>query len=423
MKNIEKVIDKLIDKVLNEELSRKITSATEKVLSEKKDEKWIQDIDMKEGAFTKYCGGKVSCECVAKAKKEGGKAAKMANLYLNMNEDKCKSLRETIEEIDEMEDFYKKAKERKESRMLRGKFDGRDSEVVGVDSDIEKQRMEEEEVTEGNAFSEARCKAICAGDKSFEVDGKSYEVKDADMTDKKSCGCHSMKESVKKTIKLTEDELVEMIERIVNEEKVATQNITNKNLKASEKENNQALKDTEKKMKEYTKNMGIKYQADSEEFPRGNTMMDIEDFGKAKNTDEKKEYMPSEAVEEYIEQIAQSGGMENLDYDQIKPNDEWLEMNIEGSSLTGNSPEYANAVKTDVNKKVNDRRKRNVLAKLKAMSYNKAEQPVYDVAGEKKHTDMMKSLDLESVEEKKKTKINEELSKMKNIIGYNRKTQ
>jgi hypothetical protein len=115
--------------------------------------------------------------------------------------------------------------------------------------------------------------------------------------------------------------------------------------------------------------------------------------------------------------------MENLDYDQIKPNDEWLEMNIEGSSLTGNSPEYANAVKTDVNKKVNDRRKRNVLAKLKAMSYNKAEQPVYDVAGEKKHTDMMKSLDLESVEEKKKTKINEELSKMKNIIGYNRKTQ
>jgi predicted DNA-binding protein len=217
MKNIEKVIDKLIDKVLNEELSKKITSATEKVISEKKDEKWIQDIDMKEGAFTKYCGGEVTCECVAKAKKEGGKPAKMANLYLNMNEDKCKSLRETMEEVDEMEDFYKKAKERKESRMLRGKFDGRDSEVVGVDSDIEKQRMEEEEVTEGNAFSEARCKAICANEKSFEVDGKSYDVKDADMTDKKSCGCHSMKESVRKTIKLTEDELVQMNERIVNE--------------------------------------------------------------------------------------------------------------------------------------------------------------------------------------------------------------
>jgi len=403
MKNIEKVIDKLIDKVLNEELSRKITSATEKVLSEKKDEKWIQDIDMKEGAFTKYCGGKVSCECVAKAKKEGGKAAKMANLYLNMNEDKCKSLRETIEEIDEMKEFYDKAKERKESRKNLHK----EGEV---------------EMKEGNVFSEARCQAICSGDKSFKVDGKEYKVTDADMNDKKSCGCKSVKES-KKNIRLTESELVELIERIVNEEKVVTQNILNKNLKTSEEENNDNLKDVKKKMDDYMKDMGQPYEPESKKFPSGNKKMNREgENGEEIYDEEKKEYTPSEAVEEYIQQIARSGGMENLDYDQIKPNDEWLEMNIEGSSKTGNSQEYANAVPTDVNKQVNRRRKLNVLQKLKQQSYQKAPQSVYDVAGESKHLDKMLGID-ESVDEKKTKKINEEIDMMKKMIGYNSRTQ
>jgi hypothetical protein len=403
MENIEKVIDKLIDKVLNEELSKKITSSTEKIISEKKDEKWIQDTDMKEGTFTKYCGGKVSCECVAKAKKEGGKAAKMANLYLNMNEDKCKSLRETIEEIDEMKEFYDKAKERKESRKNLHK----EAEV---------------EMKEGNAFSEARCQAICSGDKSFKVDRKEYKVTDADMNDKKSCGCKSVKES-KKNIRLTESELVELIERIVNEEKVVTQNILNKNLKTSQEENNDNLKDVKKKMDDYMKDMGQPYEPESKKFPSGNKKMNREgENGEEIYDEEKKEYTPSEAVEEYIQQIARSGGMENLDYDQIKPNDEWLEMNIEGSSKTGNSQEYANAVPTDVNKQVNRRRKLNVLQKLKQQSYQKAPQSVYDVAGESKHLDKMLGID-ESVDEKKTKKINEEIDMMKKMIGYNSRTQ
>ena len=318
MKNIEKVIDKLIDKVLNEELSKKISSITEKVISEKKDEKWIQDIDMKEGAFTDYCGGKVTCSCVAKAKKEGGKPAKMANLYLNMNEDKCKSLRETTEEIDEMEDFYTKAKERKEARTMKNK-------------------IEEKELEEGNAFSEARCEAICSGEKSFKLDGKEYKVTDVDISDKKVCGCKSMKES-KKHIKLTESELIGLIERIVNEEKVVTQNILNKNLKTSKDENDQNLKDVGKKMGDYMKDMGQEYEPESKKFPSGNKIMNRQgEDNKTVKDGKKKEYTPSEAVEEYIDQIARSGGMENLDYDQIKPNEEWLEINIEGSSKTGNS--------------------------------------------------------------------------------------
>ena len=75
----------------------------ESVISEKKkDDKWIQDIDMDEGSFTKYCKGKVTCGCVGKALKgDDEKRRKQAQLYLNMNPDKCKSLQEnTLKEIE-----------------------------------------------------------------------------------------------------------------------------------------------------------------------------------------------------------------------------------------------------------------------------------------------------------------------------------
>jgi hypothetical protein len=43
------------------------------------------------------------------------------------------------------------------------------------------------------------------------------------------------------------------------------------------------------------------------------------------------------SVEEYIEDFGYPG-MTNLVYDEIKPNDEWVEANIKGSSKTGNRP-------------------------------------------------------------------------------------
>ena len=102
-------------------------------------------------------------------------------------------------------------------------------------------------------------------------------------------------------------------------------------------------------------------------------------------------------------------------------------MNIEGSSKTGNSPDYANAEKTDLGKKVNEKRKKNYLATLKRQSYNKAPQPVTDFAGE---TDAKKGMEvnkifktLESTENSKKDKINEEMSKIFKMINYNQKTQ
>lgn len=67
----------------------------------------------------------------------------------------------------------------------------------------DKYGMEEQETEEGNAFSGALSKAKKDGKDSFEVDGKKYSVKEG-----------------KGSLKLTEDELIEMIEKIVMEQKV-----------------------------------------------------------------------------------------------------------------------------------------------------------------------------------------------------------
>ncbi len=250
-----------------------------------------------------------------------------------------------------------------------------------------------------------------------------YRDKYGPLKFRKRKSMDAMTES-KKTVRLSESEMIELIERLVIEQKKQDSiKITDKNLKDSKKENDESTKETSKKMKEYTKNMGISYEADNKEFPRGNTKMDIEDMGKIKkDSDKKKAYKASDAVEEYIDQIARAGGMENLDYDQIKPNEEWLELNIEGSSKTGNSQDYANAIPTDVNKKVNERRKKNILAMLKKQSYQKAPQSVYDVAGENTHVEKMLGIG-ESTDEKKQTKINEDIDKMKNLFNYSKNTQ
>jgi hypothetical protein len=115
-----------------------------------------------------------------------------------------------------------------------------------------------------------------------------------------------------------------------------------------------------------------------------------------------------------------SPGMENLDYDQIEPNEEQITNNIEGSSKTGNNSEWGNAVETDVNKKINAKRKANKFAKVRNMAYQKSAQPIKDATGE----DSGKGINLKLESTEKKTKqINEEFDRMKSLISYDRKTQ
>ena len=356
---------------------------------------------------------------------------------------KVKTITEAVSgEIDEMEEYYEVAKNRKDKRMASGKeepkenmgkmpedrdkFDGRDSEVVGVYSDINKQRREmgEDEVEEGNEFSGARAKAIENGEKEFTVDGKTYPVEgeSTEQTTSGSAGGYSAplgrneNTKGKQTLKLSEDEMIELIQRIVKEQKISGVVGQNKAMKTSKKDNEDYIKLVTKKMKKYLKDADEgEYVADPEKFPTGN----------GDRKDDKMMYTASDGVEEYIDQIARSGGMENLDYDQIKPDEEWLDMNILGSSETGNNPEWANAVKTDTGEKVKDRMDKNILAKLKKQSYNKAPQPVTDYSGKKKNGEKFAGIEVsESVNtDKKKVRVNEDINKIKKLFSHNYKTQ
>lgn len=296
----------------------------------------------------------------------------------------------------------------------KNKIDAKDFKAL---RDKKKETKEDYEMEEGNAFTGALAKAKKEGDDTFEVDGKEYNVKN-----------ESYKYSIKfdgEELILSEEELVNMIEEIVLEEK-------NSNLKSSggrakgtveydrvhkkdEDINKKANQESFKKMREYVK-AGSKgsFEENPKFFPKGNGQLAKMD---------KKAYVPSEAVDEYIDTFAYGGGMLDLDPDEIGYNEDWLEKTIEGSEMTGNSPKYANAEDTGLGKKLNKRRKLGLYNQEKRQSYNRVKQPV-DVAGEDtksgKLNKMFKNLG-ESTEQKEI--LSEEMSKMKNMMGYNKKTQ
>jgi len=367
--------------------------------------------------------------------------------------------------------------------------------------------MGEQETEEGNAFSGALAHAKESGKDSFEVDGKKYQVKEAEekwiqKTGMKKGALHkklgipegdkipqaklkslkkelmkkgegdkklsaadskllkqvnlaltlkSVKESVQ-SLRLTEDELIDMIEKIVIEQKVKDasekSNITkkeaeglkktNKVLGLDKKENDDYAKEVVTKMKDYMKDMfmgGKGYEENPDDFPQSNYDME-------KEHNEMK-YHPSDAVEEYIEAFAYPG-MTNLVYDEIKPDDEMITKQIKGDSKNGNAvtgkdgKALGNVSKRS--EKVGERFKKNFDdnlygAEQMEVSYNRQPQPV-DVAGSKKQAGSLKSIkntsagkaskimsQLESTEDKKSQIVSEEMNKMKNLISYDRKTQ
>ena len=295
-------------------------------------------------------------------------------------------------------------------KMLRNKSKS-DKDIKKVNKVSTRHGMEEQETEEGNAFSGALSNAKKSGKDSFEVDGKKYPVKES--------------------YRLTESEMVGLIEKIVLEQKnkevkdPAEKNnikgfggsprgleVYKKAHKGSGKENDDYIKDVTKKMKDYLKD-GSKtdYDMNPKIFPKGNG--ELEKM-------EKKAYEVSKDGDEFIDDYLRPG-METLDYDEMHPNEEWMDNNIEGSSKTGNNPEWANTGESDVNKKINKTRKKGAYNKAKRAAYNKAPQPVIS---DKPGQESGKGLNIKTESTDKKTKqINEEFDRMKSLIGYNRKTQ
>jgi hypothetical protein len=344
------------------------------------------------------------------------------------------------------------------------------------------QKMEEE----GNAFTGALAKAKKESKKSFKVDGKEFEVtedlggmglgmghddfEDINLSDddprvraiKKKYDRHYPKydevdqevdfisgdeEPVNYRIKmgdgdfldLAESELVDMIEELVNEEKVKD------NLKKTGKpaglvqydrvskkdkeQNSKANKDSFKKMSDYVK-AGSKdtFKSNPVMFPKGN--------GELAKMD-KKAYTPSEYVDEYIDAFAYPG-QTNIVFDEIKPDDKKIEMYLKGNRLTGNAQvddegnPLGNVVPSKLGEKMYKNYEDNLYgAEQLEASYKRQSQPV-EVAGEVTQKGKLKSkksssaakaqkvLDnvSESISNEKSSLLNEEMENMKKLIGY-----
>jgi hypothetical protein len=428
-------LEKMISKVLKENLGEKAETLVSKIKSSIKEN----------SEFCEQCGGNMNegecMECGYNMMEEGIHDVEDINnkdefdyvqeeedieTETNMeNEESCKYHMDKFGPDDDRTKQFcgdsmnegLKGRQKKLDKNKNNKIDSEDFKLLRKEKQgnsmkfKDRHGMEEQETEEGNAFSGALSDAKKSGKDSFEVDGKKYPVKES--------------------VRMNESELVNLIERIVLEQK--STNVKDpaekNNLKTigsapglekykqvhkkDGKENEDNIKAVAQKMKDYLKD-GSKgeYDTNPKIFPKGNGEL-------AKMS--KKAYIPSGAVQDYIDNFT-AAALENLDYDGIEPNEEWVTSNIEGSSKTGNNPDWANTGESDVNKKRNKIRKDNLLGKLKRKAYNKAPQPVVnDKSGEDKGSDIMAKL--ESVNDKKTKQINEEFNRMKSLIGYNQKTQ
>lgn len=243
---------------------------------------------------------------------------------------------------------------------------------------------------------------------------------------------------------LKESELIDMIEELVTEQKVKD------NLKKSGKpaglvqydrvskkektENRDANDASFKKMADYVKaGSKGKFESNPVMFPKGNGELGEMD---------KKAYIPSEYVDEYVDAFAYPG-QTNLRYDEIKPNDEKIEMYLKGSSKTGNAQvdEEGNALGNVVPTKTGEKFYKNYEENLYGAeqaeaSYKRQTQPVEE-AGEKtvkgglknkssKASSIQKANKIldnlgESTEDESTKLLKEEMANMKKLIGYNYK--
>jgi len=409
MKKGQKYIDSIVSKILNETLEEKASEMVNKIKSKVEEDmeegEWTE-IDMsEEPEMCSECGGMMY----------EGECSECGGGMVNESSEMCSECGGMMYEGECSECGMHPQNETYDETGKFGKFDYVETEEAWDEY--------EKEVGEGNAFTGALAKAKKDGDDNFTVDGKKYNVKES-----------------KNSLQLTENELIDVIEKLVKEEIEKESKVKDnirktakprglatyeKAVKGSKTENDDYIKSVTKKMKDYLKD-GSKgdYDMNPKMFPAGNGQL-------AKMN--KKAYTPSSAVEDYTDNFT-AAGQENLVYDEIHPNEDWITDNIEGSSRTGNNSEWANAVETPTNKKRNKIRKDNLLGQVKAQAYNKSPQPIVtDEAGEStsgghsnlklnnKANKILKQL--ESTDEKNQKLIKEEFEKIGHLMNYNRKTQ
>ena len=274
--------------------------------------------------------------------------------------------------------------------------------------------MEEEDMREGNKFAYKLKLAREEGDDEFEVGGKTYPVTNESVLYRLSDDRGSEL--------FTENEVIDLIENIVLEEKKKSNikkgpspvglSTYEKVHKGSGKESDDYLKSVVKKLKDYLKD-GSKgdFETEPKKFPKGN--------GELEKMKAKK-YTMSDDGKEFLDDFMHPG-MEDLVPDEIQYDNEWVDDLIGGSSRTGNNPEWANAEETELGDRLKKKRKAGKYKKAKDMAYRKSPQPVTDGTGENGGAGV--KIKTESVNEKEKQQINEEFTRIHQLMNYSKATQ
>lgn len=407
------ILSKLTKRVLEEELNNRIDSVKNKIFEDKKMKK----------TMCSECGGYMKeGECV-----ECG----------YMKEEECNECGGYMKEGECMECGSKYMNESK--KLSKGqKFIAKQAppkNKIGA-NDFAKLRAKKSETKEGKKFPDlsgdrkVTRKDILLG-RGVKLNGnrKKKETKENEehYESKNQMYELNLDESTGEKFLFSENDIINIIENIVLEEKKknkSTKNITKDSQSRTKKDNEKHVNDVVKKMKDYLKDASKgDYEMNPKHFPKGNGEL-------AKMS--KHAYVPSEMTQEYVENFT-AAALENIDYDDIYPNEEWVEMNMVGHSKTGNNPEWANAVETEVNEKRNKIRKNNYLRRTQKMSYQKDDQPVKtdktgEDGGDEEHK-IFKMLKSSSKNKKidentqKENKLLNEVEQMRDLITYNRKTQ
>jgi hypothetical protein len=236
--------------------------------------------------------------------------------------------------------------------------------------------------------------------------GKKTEVAE----EKTTCESGGMYESKKKTVRLTETELTNLIAKMVSES-VPGLEVTKKSHTESGKENSSHLKDVDKKMKDYLSFDGN----DNPEFPKP--------IGKGEKVARKNTQKQEDEIKKNF------AGLENLDYD-IEPDENFkkrLKMAIDGDRLMGNAPttEKTNVVPSNGSKLGEEPKDKDGNSIPTPETAKKIEKQVKDRGEDKKNRVLYKKEKVPVSESK--TTLNsvllEEINKMKKISEYNKKTQ
>ena len=329
-------------------------------------------------------------------------------------------------------------KQHKLDKNKNGRLDKEDFKMLRKQQDEEtlyevefEKEVEEGETDESREFAYAAMMAKKKGKDTFELDGETFDVKESKTNE---------------SILYTESDLIDLIEKLVVEEKKKFKKSEPKGYreyekvhKADKKENDNYLKSLAKKMTDYLKPVsdeGSKYEMKkTKKFP-------TENGGMKKGI--RKKYTPSDAVDDYNDAFSYPG-QTNLRFDEIKPNKKNIEKYLKGHRTTGNAQidEDGNALGNVVPSNVGDKFFKNFEENLYGQeqaeaSYKRQSQPV-DVAGDDTEEGSLKSKRpkggkgksaqsvlnklSESIEPKKVEKLKEEYNRMQQLMGYNRKTQ